>query len=535
MLQPAHHGAISDVLAAHLTDGGPGIVAAVAQHGRLLFREAFGLAHVELGVPMAIDKPLPIASISKQFTAMAALLCAADGLLDIDTPIGHYLPELSPLQGAPTLRQLMTHQSGLHCHLDIAPLLTELGAIRRDDFCLTLMSALTTVNAAPGAWQCYGNSGFNLLAVAIERASGKPFEQVVSDRIFTPLGMGSTRYFKGASRLRAGVASLYVREEAPGGDGDGWINTSDIRTDNAGEGGIHSTIDDLMIWASALRCNDPRLPASCWAALKTPALLGDGTPSCYGLGLALSCWRGLDLAGHGGDLFGLSSILLTVPDHGIDLVIIGNMPLPIETVARRILAAVIGEDRLAAAPQAAPTHDYQALDGAVFEATNMLVRFRDMGGGLGCSVQGSPFLPVMLDNSGALAIQSALGPVRLDLSGEGLRITMGGETHDCRRAPPAPASAPADATGDYRRPDTGTRITVERAGDGLVARYPERFGLAASPMTPIAPDAFLFANALAGNYVARLIRDGSGTVTGLRFDTTRTRNLLFDKMASAGV
>lgn len=527
MPESAHHGAISDVLAAHLSDGGPGIVAAIAQGGQLLFREAFGLAHVELGVPMAIDTRLPIASISKQFTAMAVLLCAADGLLDIDAPIGRYLPELSPLQGAPTLRQLMTHQSGLHCHLDVAPLLTEMGAIRRDDFCLTLMSALTTVNAVPGALQCYGNSGFNLLAIAIERVSGKPFEQVVSDRIFAPLGMGSTNYFTGANRLRAGIASLYVREAELGGDGDGWVNTADIRTDNPGEGGIHSTIDDMMIWATALRSDNARLPASCWAALKTPAVLADGTTSRYGLGLVLSSWRGLDLIGHEGALIGLSSILLTVPEHSIDLVIIATSTLPLATIARQILAVVVGEDQLSAAPQPVPIARYAALDGAVFEAPNMLVRFCDLDGGLGCSVLNSPFFPVTQAEDTRMSIHSALGPILLGLDADAVRVTMGGQTHACRRAPPAPVIDTADALGDYRRPDTGTRITVERADDGLVARYPERFGSAPNPMTPIAPDAFLFASELAGTFLARLVRDEGGTVTGLRFDTTRTRNLLF--------
>lgn len=534
MPESAHHGAISDVLAAHLTDGGPGIVAAVAQHGRPLFREAFGLAHVELGVPMAIDTRLPIASISKQFTAMAALLCATDGLLDIDAPIGRYLPELSPLQGAPTLRQLMTHQSGLHCHLDVAPLLTEIGAIRRDDFCLTLMSALTTVNAAPGALQCYGNSGFNLLAIAIERASGKPFEQVVSDRIFAPLGMASTKYFTGASRLRDGVASLYVHAAELGDEGDGWINTSDIRTDNPGEGGIHSTIDDMMIWASALRRGDTRLPVSCWAALKTPAVLADGTTSRYGLGLVISSWRGLGLIGHEGALIGLSSILLTVPEHGIDLVIIGAASLPVATIARQILVAVVGGDQLSAAPEPVPIARYAALDGAVFAAPDMLARFCDLDGGLGCSVLGSPFFPVTRADDIGMSIHSALGPILLDLDGDALRVTVGGQTHDSRRAPPAPAIDTADALGAYLRRDTCTRITVERAGDGLVARYPERFGLAATPMTPIAPDAFLFASELAGTYLARLVRDERGRVTGLRFDTTRTRNLRFDKISPGG-
>lgn len=280
--------AIANILKPHLSHGGPGIVVSVAHHGEVLFHEAFGLAHIELGVPMATDTVFPIASITKHMVAVCALLVAADGLIDIDAPLGTYLTELPPQQGAPTLRQLMTHQSGLHCHLDVGPMTAEMHAIRQNDFCIDLLRTLTSVNAAPGAWQTYGNSGWNLLSVVIERACGKPFEEVMAERLFQPMGLRTARFFRGADKLRTGVASLYL-----GSSADGWVNTSDIRTENLGEGGVHCNAADLRKWAGALRREDARIPAELWRAIKTPAVLADGTASDYGLGLMTTTTRGI--------------------------------------------------------------------------------------------------------------------------------------------------------------------------------------------------------------------------------------------------
>lgn len=531
--------AITGILKPHLSHGGPGIVVAAAQHDHLLFRDAFGLAHIELGVPMTLDTVLPIASITKHMTAMCALLVASDGLIDLDAPLGTYLAELSPLQGAPSVRHLMTHQSGLHCHLDVGPLVAEMPAIRRNDFCLDLLRTLTSTNAAPGAWQTYGNTGFNLLSLVIERTCGKPFEEVMADRIFQPMGMRSARFFRGSDRLRTGVASLYVRGTDLGGSDDGWINTGDIRTENLGEGGVHCTADDLLAWAGALRREDARMPANLWRDLKTPATLADGTPSSYSLGLMTRTTRGVSMVGHGGGLIGLSSFMATFPDHGLDVVIIGNAMLPVEQLAFQIAAAVIGEGALDPAPQTAKLADFPGIDGAVFESVDALIRIGDLDGGVGLSLQGSPLFPINRDDSVAsgLILHSAIGPVRLGFpdgpGGDQALFTLGGETRHCRRVTAAdPAAAPStDIIGDYLRDDVGSRIRITLIDGVLTATRPGRYGLAPVTLTPLAPDAFLFnSSGLAGAYLCRLVRDTAGAVTGLRFDTTRTRNFQYRRL-----
>lgn len=527
--------AIAAILKPHLAHGGPGMVVAAAQNDQLLFHEAFGLAHIELAVPMTTGTVLPIASITKHMAAVCALMVEAEGLIDIDAPLRTYLTELSALQGAPTLRQLMTHQSGLHCHLDVGPLSAEMPAIRRNDFCIDLLRTLTTVNAAPGNWQTYGNAGFNLLSLVIERVCGKPFEQVMAERLFQPMGLRSARFFRGANKLRSGVASLYVPGNILGGDDDSWINTSDIRTENLGEGGVHCTAGDLLAWAGALRREDARIPAAIWRELKTRAILADGTVSDYGLGLMMPSNRGVGIVGHGGGLIGLSSFMMTVPDHALDIVIIANTMVPAEQLAFQIGAAVIGESAMGNPPQPAKLADFAGLADAVFESGDWLLRIGELEGGVGLSLQGSPFMPIHVDagRPGGLVLQSALGPMRLAFpDGPGGVLALfqaGGETQHCHRvAVPDPAAANTDVLGHYVRDDLGSRIRITLADSVLTATRPGRYGLAPVTLTPLAPDAFLWGSSgLAGAYLCRLVRDEAGEVSHLRFDTTRTRNFCF--------
>jgi CubicO group peptidase (beta-lactamase class C family) len=529
---------VANILKPHLSHGGPGIVVSVAHRDELLFHEAFGLAHIELGVPMAADMVFPIASITKHMVATCALLVAADGLIDIEAPLGSYLTELSPLQGAPSLRQLMTHQSGLHCHLDVGPMTAEMYAIRQNDFCLDLMRSLTTVNAAPGAWQTYGNAPWSLLSTVIERVCGKPFEEVMAERLFQPMGLRTARFFRGADKLRTGVTSLYVPGTMVGSSDDGWVNTSDLRTENLGEGGVHCNAADLLKWAGALRREDTRIPAALWRELKTPAVLADGTASDYGLGLMMATNRGIRTMGHGGGLIGLTSFMMTFPDHALEVVILANSMVPTEQLAFQIGAAVIGESALGPAPKPAKLEDFQGLEGAVFESPDSLVRVGDVGGGVGLSWQGLPFMPVNVDESveSGVMIQSPLGPVRLAFpegpGGDHALFKVGGETQRCaRQAAPDPAAPNTDIVGEYVRDDLGSRIRVSLADGELTATRPGRYGLPPVTLTALAADAFLFnSTGLAGAYLCRLIRDESGAVTGLRFDTTRTRDFRFRRV-----
>lgn len=531
--------AITDILTPHLSPGGPGLVVGVAQHDKVLFESAFGLAHIELGVPMSVDIVLPIASISKHMAALCALLVAKDGLIDLGAQVGTYLPELAGAQALPTLRELMTHQSGLHCHLDIGPLVAEMPAIRRDGFCLDLLRQVTSANAPPGAWQVYGNTGFNLLSLVIERACAMPFERVMAERVFQPMGLASARLFRGANRLRQGVASLYVRASELGDQDDGgWVNTSDIRTENLGEGGVHCTVGDLLRWAGMLRREAGPIPQSLWREMKTPAILADGSPSEYGLGLIFRDTENGAFLGHGGGLIGLSSFVMTIPDHALDVVIIANSMLPVEDVAHRIAAAVLGSEAWGTTPRPAAMADFPELEGAFFESANVLIGFDEIDGKVGLRLQGYPVMQVGQDLADAesLVLQTAIGPLRLTFpdgpGAESALMTWGGVTEHCRRlAPLDPAAAFTDIAGTYLREDVGSTICIRLAEGVLTATRPGRPGTPPVTLSPLAPDAFRFnSTGLSGAYLCRLIRDQTGAIAGLRFDTTRTRNFTYRRL-----
>jgi D-aminopeptidase len=167
----------------------PGCIVGVAHRGELVYRAAFGMANVEHGVTNTPATRMPVASITKHFTGAAALRLAAEHKLDLEDPIGRWVPELTAQQREPTLRQLMTHTGGLRCYIDHAVF---------DGFTLmplgrpaALQCRLTEVNFPPGRGMSYSNAGYMLLTWAIERAAGAPLEDVLRG-IFTDAGLEST-------------------------------------------------------------------------------------------------------------------------------------------------------------------------------------------------------------------------------------------------------------------------------------------------------------------------------------------------------
>ena len=523
--------AITGVLRAHFEDGGPGLVVGVARRGQTLFRGQFGLAHIELGVPLEPRVCLPIASITKQMTALCALLVAEDGLLDIDQPLERYLPGLPDAAGRPTLRQLMTHQSGLRCHLD--PQVLDGVSPRPDGFAMATIRSFRSVNAPPGALQVYGNSGFHLIARAIERVTGQSFAEVMSSRLFSRLGMTDSRVLPSANQLSRGVASLY--SPTPAG---GWFNCSHLRHESLGEGGVGSTIDDMLLWARAVREGDPRIPAALWAQLKTPAVLADGSASNYGLGLALTHWRGADFIGHGGLIFGASSTVLSSPDHGVDIVLLANANLSTEAIAKDLMVLVIGEEAFSAPPASARSERHAKLIHSLFVAPEVVVGFVDLDGVLGATIQGSPGIPLEQDGASGrvFAISGGQAPISLELpdgdQGDALLFTMGGQTHVARRArgPTLQSSAvAADLAGDYVCEDLGNRLGVRLDGDRLKLDSVGRHGVATFEATPIAPDILK----VTGGYASFLLsaRRAAGVVDRLDFNSVRTRNLTFTRVS----
>lgn len=521
---------IDAIVAPHVKPGGPGLVVGLARHGTVLARKAYGHAHIELGVAMTCETVFPIASITKQMTSLCALVLQEEGLLDIDAPIGNWVPELPEAARVPTLRQLMQHVSGLRCYVDAAGM--DALAPRPDGYGLETLKGITSIAAPPGAWQVYNNSGHMLTSLAIERAAGAPFEDVMQSRVFGPLEMTRTRLVRTIKTLIPGAASLYL----PASETE-WQNSSSFRSEILGDGGVYSTLDDMLIWAKALRTQDPRIGTALWQELKVPAVLADGSRSGYGLGLMLETKRGIECIGHGGALAGLLTYMTTAAESGIDVVVMANQMVRSDAVADAIIAAVLGEAALLPEPAAAKAADHQDLIGPLFVSEDCIASFADAGGMLALAMNGNPPAPLQVaaDGTADFTLPTPIGPVLVSIIEDGIRIRAGGERHDCTRiiAPtPGIADIASGVAGQYACAETGGTFVIATGEDQFTVAARGRWGWSNYVARPVAPDLLSLSDPampLMGGAYLRLVRDGDA-VTGVLLETGRTRHLHFAKV-----
>lgn len=310
----------------------PGAAVLVLKDGQPVFRRGYGLAVVEDGTPVSPATNFRLASVSKQFTAAAILLLAEDGRLSIDDPLKKWLPGLPAVADAMTLRQLLSHTSGL---LDYEDLMDPADTRQVHDIdVLHLLQKENRTYFAPGSSYRYSNSGYALLALVVGKASGSDFASFLRQRIFLPLGMTAT------FAHQDGVDE--VPERAYGySQIDGHWQRTDQSTTSAvlGDGGIYSSIDDLAKWDAALY--DERLlrRASLQQAFSAATATPEPDVPHYGFG-----WRiNGDALWHSGESIGFRNVIVRYPKQKLTVVVLSNRndPEPYALalqIARRWLA-----------------------------------------------------------------------------------------------------------------------------------------------------------------------------------------------------
>jgi len=378
---------LEQLFASFRRDDAPGCVVGVAHRGEVVYRAAFGMANIEHGVANTSATRMWVGSITKHFTCAAALRLAAAGKLSLEDSIGRWVPELSAQQRHPTLRQLMSHTSGLRCYIDHAVF---------DGFALMppgrpadLQCRLAEVNFPPGHGMAYSNAGYLLLTWAIERAGGSPLEDVLRDGIFAEAGLQSTALMRWAKPVQPGVATSYQRTSERAGRG--WQHGVDLAEELFGDAGIVSTVDDLLRWAAYLRKATGPVSLDTLAA---PTLLSNGLRSRYGLGLITKPWRGLRLVHHAGTLPGVTAQFLTIPEEELDVVVLFNRPGPAVDLSQKIVAVLL-EGRLEESLPAPVAASYANLSGQyVAPETGMLFGLFDVAGKLALSQFGGAPVPL---------------------------------------------------------------------------------------------------------------------------------------------
>jgi len=283
----------------------------VARGGQVLLDQGYGLANREWDVANDGDTRFRLASVSKQFTAVAALLLSERGRLDLDAPIHAYLPDAPAAWDAVTTRLLLTHGSGIpdftrdadYDALKVRPTTpAELIARLRD----------RPLAFRPGEKWAYSNSGYVVATAVIEAASGERYADFVQANLFAPLGMTASGYDSHAAIVPHRAAG-YV----PTGEGVANADYVDISVPQ-GAGGLYSTTRDLLKWEEGLFGGRLLKPESL-AALTTP--YRDG----YALGLVVRTEDGDAVVSHSGGIEGFNTYLGRDLGAGLTVVVLGNL------------------------------------------------------------------------------------------------------------------------------------------------------------------------------------------------------------------
>lgn len=308
--------AVDALFAAYSGDSVPGASIVVIHNGSVIIRRAYGSADLERHVPAAPETDYRLASLTKQFTAMAVMLLAKDGKLRYDQPIGAVLPELPPSTRAVTVRHLLNHTSGLWDYEDLIP--DTRTAQLNDADVLALLAAKDSVYFPAGAAYRYSNSGYVLLGLIVTRVSGMSLPDFLRTRIFAPLGMQATvLHVEGSDTVPRRAFGYSPRA-------GGFVQTDQsVTSATLGDGGIYTNADDMTRWDAALTTHR-LVDAATLELATTPPRLPHDSATQYGFGWFVDRYRGEARWRHTGETSGFRNAIQRFPRRNLTIVILTN-------------------------------------------------------------------------------------------------------------------------------------------------------------------------------------------------------------------
>ena len=308
---------VDALIAAKLKPHSPGLALAIFKDGEVIHRKGYGLANLEWDIPIAPDTVFRLASITKQFTAVAIMMLQAQGKLTLDDALTRFLPDYPTSGHQVTIRHLLNHTSGIKSYTDIPGFLEDMSSDAMTQTKLVDIFKNLPFDFKPGAkWQ-YNNSGYFLLGLIIEKLSGMTYGEYIKRQIFDPLGMRDS-YFLDNKPIVPRRASGY--HETP----DGFINAPYLNMQIPyAAGSLGSTVDDLLLWDRALRENK-LITANALASMEQHSPLNDGTLYPYGLGWSVIDYRGHHGTQHSGGINGFATQLMHLADDNLTIAMLTN-------------------------------------------------------------------------------------------------------------------------------------------------------------------------------------------------------------------
>lgn len=293
----------------------PGVAVAIVQGGTVRLARGFGLANVELDVPVSTNTVFQSGSLGKQFTAVAVMLQVEEGMLSLDAPLTTIFPDAPAAWVGITPRHLLTHTSGI-------PDYTEgLIDMRRDysENELLQKSFTLPLQFAPGAQWRYSNTGYVVLGAVVRRTSGRFYGDVLADRVFAPLGMKSARIISEEAIVPHRAAGYRLV--------DGELRNQEWvapQLNTTADGALYLSLDDMLAWDRGLRAGAV-LKETSWRQVYASVRLSDGTLHPYGFGWSVDTVAGAPRHFHSGSWQGFKTHYTRYLGRDISIIVLANL------------------------------------------------------------------------------------------------------------------------------------------------------------------------------------------------------------------
>lgn len=273
----------------------------VAENGKVIYKKGFGKANIQESLDFTPGTLTYLASLTKQFTAMAIMMLAENKKLSYDDELSKYFSEFPPYADKVTIKILLNHTSGI-------PDYFSLGLVHQgldNDKVFNSLKKIDALHFQPGDKFEYSNSGYVLLAMIIEMVSGLPYSIFLKRNIFDPLNMRCTFVYD--------TTKADIKQKARGYDIFGNVYEYDILT--TGDGGIYSTVEDLFKWDQALYTEKIVKHSTLNEAFEA-SVLNDGSISNYGFGWEIIEYNGKKIVTHAGEFKGFNTFIVRqITDH----------------------------------------------------------------------------------------------------------------------------------------------------------------------------------------------------------------------------
>lgn len=314
----------------------PGATALIARHGEVLYKKAFGMANLELDVPMQINNVFRIASITKQFTAVAILQLMEKGKLDLQDEITKYIPDYPTQGNIITIEHLLTHTSGIQDFSSMKDI-GKRGSLDYTPIEMIDWFKNQPMRFVPGSKWEYSNSGYFLLGYIIEKITGKAYADYLEEKIFKPLGMTHSLYANDIKIIK-NRAGAYTKDD------NVFKNAPYLSmTQPFSAGSIQATVEDLYKWQQAVQSYKLVKKESLDKAF-TRYKLNNGSETNYGYGWRFGYIQESPSIWHGGAINGFKTMSIYLPKEDVFIALFSNCDCQsLEDITSKLAALAIGQ------------------------------------------------------------------------------------------------------------------------------------------------------------------------------------------------